>query len=87
MAIGKSARGGYSQMALDWLRSLELSEGISIQHAESEVNLEYVIPKDIILLTDIVKKPILFMSSMEIYGMATLLAFHLTSAHTHLDPK
>ena len=35
MAIGKSARGGYSQMALDWLRSLELSEGISIQHAES----------------------------------------------------
>lgn len=35
MAIGKSARGGYSQMALDWLHSLELSEGISIQHAES----------------------------------------------------
>ena len=35
MAIGKSSRGGYSQMALDWLRSIALSEGISIQHAES----------------------------------------------------
>ena len=35
MAIGKSAKGGYSQMALNWLRSIELSEGISIQHAES----------------------------------------------------
>ena len=35
MAIGKSARAGYSQMALDWLRSIEISEGIEIQHAES----------------------------------------------------
>jgi len=35
MAIGKSSKGGYSQMAINWLRSIELSEGISIQHAES----------------------------------------------------
>lgn len=35
MAIGKSSKAGYSQMALDWLRSIEASEGISIQHAES----------------------------------------------------